>query len=649
MAKIAVISCNDRCCMGARQLSSLVKGRHTFYLVCYGEYHHPTFSDTARIGDEGDEHLLLGLLRDLSPDLAGFSYRSVQAKLVAHLAGRIQSELGLPVMMGGIGATSEPDEAIKRGDIVCVGEGDFVLPRLLDATDEIGSLEEAVELTPNLWHHTGTGIVGNPLERLVSEEELSEFPFIDYDGTNKFTIVRNQLIESDGRFDNDLGAYPMLTSRGCPFSCTFCHNSNVHDLYCDQRYCRQRTVESVLLELEHAANRFQARMISIYDDLFTLNREWALHFASEYRRRIALPFWCYTHPAKVTREVHRALLEAGLNNTAMGVQSGSERTLYRVFNRRTPRNKILHAASVLKELKCRVQIDLITANPFETDDDRRDTLDLMQAMPKITRTDDPDRAWYYCQSRLTYFPNSRISQMVKEQAIDVEFDPDLASFWEMLYELALKDTLPQAAVMYLSYLYDRYGQTAADFRPETGAQWIREHLLDQPVAEVADLFSGGGDGASLETLGWIPTPEELTFSEMRTLLDGVQALRGVKRDEGADSRVAQAGELLQKLTPAARMLSMKERLRSHASVIDRLADAVQSRAAAQGALREEIDKRGRWALDLDRTIKERDALIRQLQSELDERTRWALALNQELKQKRPLWRAWKRLRRSNGR
>ena len=644
MAKIAVISCNDRCCMGARQLSSLVKHRHIFYLVCYGEYHHPTFSDTASVGDLDNERLLLGLLKGLSPDLVGFSYRSVQARLVTHLADRIRSELGLPVMMGGIGATSEPDEAIKRSDIVCIGEGDFALPRLLDAMDETGSLEEAVRQTPNLWHHTETGIVRNPLERLVSEKELSAFPFIDYDGANKFTIVRNRLIENDGRFDNDLGAYPMLTSRGCPFACTFCHNSNVHDLYCDQRYCRQRTVESVLLELEHAVNRFPTRMISIYDDLFTLNREWALQFAAEYRKRVALPFWCYTHPAKVSKEVHQALLEAGLNNTAMGVQSGSERTLYRVFNRRTPRSKIMHAASVLKELNCRVQIDLITANPFETDDDRRDTLDLMQAMPKITRTDDPGRAWYYCQSRLTYFPNSRISQMVTEQAIDAEFDPDVASFWEMLHELAFMDHLPQGAVMYLSYLYDEYRRTAKDFKPETGARWINSSLLDRPVAEIAELLDGEGYGGVGSRLGWIPTPEELTFSEVRILMDGVQALRAGAGDEETGKRVTLARDLLDKITPEKRALGMKERLRSHAAVIDRLGDAVRLRASEQEELREEVDKRGRWALELDRTVKERDKLIRQLQSELEERTRWALALDQELKRKKPLGWALRKFR-----
>jgi hypothetical protein len=80
-----------------------------------------------------------------------------------------------------------------------------------------------------------------------------------------------------------------------------------------------------------------------------------------------------------------------------------------------------------------------------------------------------------------------------------------------------------------------------------------------------------------------------------------------------------------------------------------LACTVQMRAAEQGALQEEVDKRGKWALDLDRTVSERDALIRQLQSELDERTRWALAMDQELKQKKPLRWALGKLRRSERR
>jgi radical SAM superfamily enzyme YgiQ (UPF0313 family) len=544
VAKIAVISCNDRCCMGARQLSSLVKGRHAFYLICYGEYNHATFRETAYIGQETDEQLLLDLLEQLSPDLVGFSYRSIQADLAAHLAGRIQSKLNLQVIMGGIGATSDPERALRKSPIICIGEADFVLPTLLDAIDETGSVDQAVRKTPNLWYHTDSGIAKNPLTRLVSKEELSDFPFMDYDPDNKFSIVRGTLMENDGRYDNDVGAYPMLTSRGCPFACTFCHNSTVHDLYCGQKYCRQRTVASVIAEMERAKARSDTTMFSIYDDLFNVNRHWTLEFASEYGKRIKLPFWCYTHPLAVKKDVHKALLDVGLNNTAMGVQSGSERTLYRLYNRKTPRHKILESAAILKELNCRVQIDLITANPFEDDNDRRDTLDLMQAMPKITRRENPVQPWYYCLSRLTFFPNSQISQMLEKEGINPEFDPDLASFWEMLYELALLDDLPQGAVMYLSYLYTEYKQSSADFRPETGASWIRTRLLGRPMAQVSELLVASGDETG-STARFVPNPEDLPFSSVRALMDAWGSTRFGQVDAAPGDKLKEALDLLE--------------------------------------------------------------------------------------------------------
>ncbi len=627
MAKIAVISPNDRCCMGARQLSTLVKADHEYALICYGEYHHPTFSSTAAIGDGIEERLLLDLLRSLSPDLVGFSYRSVHADLVAHLSGRIRKELHLPVMMGGIGATSEPERAIAAADLVCVGEGDFVVPRLLDGIDRAGSLDAAVRETPNLWHRSEAEIVRNPMERLVSREELSEFPFIDYDDDDKFSIVRGKLIENDGRFDNDVGAYPMLTSRGCPFACTFCHNSNVHDLYRGQRYCRQRTVESVVRELEYARSLPATTMISIYDDLFTFDRDWALEFAAQYKERVGLPFWCYTHPAKVNQEVFQALVDVGLNNTAMGVQSGSERILYNVFNRKTRRAKILEAAAVLKGLNCKAQIDLITANPFETDDDRRDTLDLMLEMPKNTAMSDHDRAWCYCQSRLTYFPNSKISQMVEEQGIDTNFDPDVASFWEMLHELAFLDHLPRSSVMLLSYLYDEYRAAARDFKIETGALWIWMNLLDRPLHEIRCL------GADEEALGWIPTVEELSFPDVRTLMDAALLVTRETDVAEDDPRLTAARTLLVDLTPERRARRVKLSLRKRAALVTQLADDNQRRAAEKQTLWKEVETRGKWALERDRAVKDRDEVIRRLQAELEDRNRWALGMEQELRKR----------------
>jgi hypothetical protein len=396
-------------------------------------------------------------------------------------------------------------------------------------------------------------------------------------------------------------------------------------LYRGQKYCRQRSVESVILELEHAKSMPATRMISVYDDLFTFNREWVLEFAAQYKSRIALPFWCYTHPSKVNKEVFEALVDAGLENTAMGVQSGSERVLYEVFNRKTPRSKILEAAAVLKDLRCRAQIDLITANPFETDDDRRDTLDLMLAMPKNTKISDYDRAWCYCQSRLTYFPNSRISQMVEEQGIDTDFNPDVASFWEMLHELAFLDYLPPSAVMYLSYLYDEFRTTARDFKPETGAEWIRMNLLDRPLKEISDLAGSGPDSDDIaRASGWIPTAEELSVEEVRVIMDGVMAARAkaagmeVARPEEAEGdekerRVAHGLELLRTLSPERRLQRVKEHLGVETALVARLADRIEQLAAERQGLWKEIDARGKWALSLEEAVRTRDEIIRDLQ------------------------------------
>ncbi|MBN1826877.1 MAG: radical SAM protein [Candidatus Eisenbacteria bacterium] len=633
MAGIAVITVNDRCCMGARQLSSLVKDRHAFHLICYGEYDHSRFGYTAEPGHAADERLLLDLIARLRPDLIGFSYRSVQGELVMHLAGLLRERFDIPILMGGIGATSDPEEAMERAEAVCIGEADFVLPRLLDLMDERGSLAAAAPDVPNLWHRSGGEIVRNPLERLVTKEELSDLPYIDYAPDNKYSIVRGELKENDGRYDNDVGAYPMLTSRGCPFACTYCHNSNVHDLYRGQRYCRQRSVESVIGEMERAKAVPGTTMISIYDDLFNFNREWTLEFARQYKEKIGLPFWCYTYPSRVLKDVMEALVDAGLNNTAMGVQSGSERTLFEVFNRKTPRAKILEAASVLKGLKCRVQIDLITANNFETDDDRRETLDLMLRMEKNTRFNGPDRAWYYCQSRLTYFPHSTITHMAVERGLTDPFDPDYASFWEMLNELAFYDPIPRSAVMALSYRYEAYRASAKDFRTETGALWIMKNVLHKPIRELSALFDGDENALREKAGGWVPSPEEVNLDEIRTLLDGALAASGEGDPEKRGERIMLARNLLGRLTPEVRSLRLKEELIERSDLVLRLADDIGRRSEERIKLWREVEQRGKWALDLDRTVKERDRSVEELQKELKARGEWALGLDRALKER----------------
>jgi hypothetical protein len=160
------------------------------------------------------------------------------------------------------------------------------------------------------------------------------------------------------------------------------------------------------------------------------------------------------------------------DNTAMGVQSGSENPLSQ-YNRRTSCRQILNAASILKDLNARVQIDLICKS-FENDDNRRDTL---ISCSQCRRSRSQNRAALVLLPKpVDVLPNSRISDD-ERQSIPTSI---LTLRPSGVLKFSLTDDLPQSAVMYLSYLNHDYRLSAEDFKPETGARWIRTRLRVVP-------------------------------------------------------------------------------------------------------------------------------------------------------------------------
>ena len=331
MARIAFVTVNDRCCLGAKQLSSVLKRHgHEPHIVHYGEYHHATYSDTATPYDPPSEEAFLKVLAELSPDLIGFSFRSVSFEVFRRLSGLARARFpGTPLLLGGIGATSDPETCIEFADMLCIGEGEHPLVEMMARIEAGRGRVEDMADVPNLWVRVGGEMRKNPLAPLIAD--LDGLPFCDYDGDNKCSVARGGTFERDGRMDNDVGAYSLITSRGRPFRCTYCHNSLVHDLYPGQKYLQRRGVDHVMAELIQAKSRFpNMESVNFYDDVFTFDYEWIREFIPLYRRHIALPFWCFAHPSRVDDRVIELLADAGCRFICLGAQSGSRRTLYDV-------------------------------------------------------------------------------------------------------------------------------------------------------------------------------------------------------------------------------------------------------------------------------------------------------------------------------
>ena len=85
----------------------------------------------------------------------------------------------------------------------------------------------------------------------------------------------------------------------------------------------------------------------------------------------------------MTKEgILRRLKQIGLVSTTFGIQSGSDRVLRDVYNRRTSTEKIRETAELLTRLEIPYVVDLIGSNPLETDQDRIQTLELLASLAK---------------------------------------------------------------------------------------------------------------------------------------------------------------------------------------------------------------------------------------------------------------------------
>ena len=255
---------------------------------------------------------LLDEVRSLCADsgLIGLSLMTNQflqaVNVTEYLKGR---GIGAPIIWGGVHPTVAAEACLRYADMVCLGEGEEALLELVDRMEHGRSYLD----TRNIWFNSGHGIIRNPLRPLV--QELDGLPFPDYEcdwhfllqGDHIEPLRRDRLVGYRGeRYRAQEGGihYPILTSRGCPFACTYCCNSAYQRLYPHERRLRWRSADSVVGELRMVREKIgPLALVSIVDDNFTARTEEELRiFCQRYQAEIAVPFACQCSPLTITAE-----------------------------------------------------------------------------------------------------------------------------------------------------------------------------------------------------------------------------------------------------------------------------------------------------------------------------------------------------------
>jgi anaerobic magnesium-protoporphyrin IX monomethyl ester cyclase len=207
-----------------------------------------------------------------------------------------------------------------------------------------------------------------------------------------------------------------VTSRGCPHRCAYCINHVLAGIYADWCTMRRRSPENIIAEIRAVRARLpDIEAIDIRDEMFLASpRSYVATFSQGYREGVGLPFRANTSPATADPSKLRRLVEAGLQEIIMGIQSGAPRIL-QLYDRPFSNEQVMRAAESIHSLRCWTsppRYDLITDNPYETDADRFETLRLVHRLPR------PFKLSLYS---LTLLPGTRLQERaVSDGLVDDE-------------------------------------------------------------------------------------------------------------------------------------------------------------------------------------------------------------------------------------
>jgi anaerobic magnesium-protoporphyrin IX monomethyl ester cyclase len=252
------------------------------------------------------------------------------------------------VVIGGPHATPLASEMLAHHpaiDLVCLGESDLTFLELLDRKSQGKSLQ---------------AIAGTVYRAGSSIQKAQARPSID---------KLDSLACPQCYFTTHI----LMTSRGCPWACTFCGAETSWG-----RGFRSNSIEYVVDAMAHALSKLPVKMLQIKDDTFTTHKKRVVELCRTIRARNLKFFWsCDTRVDLLTEELLTEMRLAGCQRLSLGVESGSQRILDAVDKRITPA-EILESTELAKKVGIKVRYYMMLGNRGETRETFAETLEFLK-------------------------------------------------------------------------------------------------------------------------------------------------------------------------------------------------------------------------------------------------------------------------------
>jgi radical SAM superfamily enzyme YgiQ (UPF0313 family) len=309
------------------------------------------------------------------------------------------------VIMGGPHATFADKQILTEEaavDIVVRGEGEETLLELAQHSPKLEKLHEIKGIT----FRKNDQIIQTPDRPFIQNLDELPRPAYKYIPIEKYRILGKRLL-------------PIMTSRGCPFQCSFCVASQMFGAK-----FRARSPKNVLDELEWLRDEYGAEGIAFQDDTLTFDRKRILDICDGIiERKIRLPWGCGTRADVVTKEVLAKMQKAHCNEVCFGVESGCQR-IRDTLKKRVSTEQCENAIKWAKEAGIFVTVSVILGYPGEIKETLQQTLDFVRKV-------EPDDVWL-CHA--TPYPGTELRALVESMGWKMSEDWTLYNMMNPVFE-----------------------------------------------------------------------------------------------------------------------------------------------------------------------------------------------------------------------
>lgn len=339
------------------------------YLAAYARDRDPGFefrildAENLEVGYQG----VTSQLTDYRPDLVAITFPTPAYAQVVETTRRVKQFGQVPVVVGGPHPSAFPTDILKEipsVDVAVPGEGEVVFLNLIRAIRDGGSLSNV----NGIAYRDGCTVRRTAPERLIEDLDTIPFPARDLLPTHVYYSPATKRVS--GRLAGN-----MITSRGCPYDCTYCESKVVWT-----RKSRMRSVGNVCDEIETCVARFGIGEINFHDDILPMRRDRTIELCREMvRRKLDVRWVCMSRVNFIWEDVLIEMKKAGCRRIMFGLESGSNIILNNI-KKATTIEQAYEAVAICKKVGIETMGSFMIGNIGETEETVRQSIDLAKEL-----------------------------------------------------------------------------------------------------------------------------------------------------------------------------------------------------------------------------------------------------------------------------